>query len=86
MDNDASESSKSSTIFKNIYREKSDSTTEEKVTADIVADIESDDENIDHPFSQSEIYRSNRSVKKRSSPVHIYTYKVWLDFFTLHML
>lgn len=73
IDADADDSCMPTQISEHNYLKASDFV----VTKDIVASVlESDEEDLDPPPNVSRRLSSDKSAKKRSSPVCIYTYKV----------
>ncbi|KAM1161951.1 hypothetical protein ACFX13_001097 [Malus domestica] len=73
VDADASGSRKSISIPEKSYLQASDFTAKKNIDA---ADIESDNEDLDHSPTRSKKLSSKRSVKKRSLPVCVYAYKI----------
>ncbi|KAM2647876.1 hypothetical protein TB1_001069 [Malus domestica] len=73
VDADASGSRKSISIPEKSYLQVSDFTAKKNIDA---ADIESDNEDLDHSPTRSKKLSSKRSVKKRSLPVCVYAYKI----------
>ncbi|KAM1069108.1 hypothetical protein EV1_000989 [Malus domestica] len=73
VDADASGSRNSISIPEKSYLQVSDFTAKKNIDA---ADIESDNEDLDHSPTRSKKLSSKRSVKKKSLPVCVYAYKI----------
>ncbi|KAG2729769.1 hypothetical protein I3760_01G265300 [Carya illinoinensis] len=72
MDDDASDSLNSTLILESSLLEKPAMTDCKSISAE----IDSDEDDLGHSSIQSKKRRTGRFVKKRSSPVSVYTYKV----------
>lgn len=72
MDVDAIDSLKSTLILESSPLEKSAMTDYKSISAE----IDSDEDDLGHSSIQSKKQSTGRFVKKRSSPVSVYTYKV----------
>lgn len=82
VDADANGSCKSISLPEKNYLEVSDFTLKKDIDS---SGIEYDDEDLDHSPKQSKKFSSKKSVKKRSSPVCVYIYKVYyLGLYMLH--